>query len=677
MGQDFVGGRLKNYLPFWNTLTSDNYILQIVSGAKLEFDCPVKQYKPCRPIRCSLEQKQMIDSEIDKYLITGIIEKTNHSQGEFVSQIFPVPKKSGGLRIILNLKPLNMDVTYKHFKMENLNSVLNLIERDCFMASIDLQDAYYSVNIHKQYRKFLKFIWNDQLYQFTCLPNGLSSAPRWFTKLLKPVFSNLRSQGYVSIYYLDDTWLMGKTENECYSNVVSTLKILTDAGFLINVKKSVVTPSQTITFLGFILDSVAMTISLPLDKRERIISMCTSLNEGDTTSIRYLAKVIGVLVSSLPAVPYGALHYRYLEHDKIMALRISHGKFDEFTSLSYNARTELQWWIANAHSCIKTLNIQPYTNIITTDASLLGWGAVYQSKKTGGQWTPEESKLHINVLELMAIFFGLKSFLTNVENSHIRIQSDSTTAVHYINNLGGVKSMTCHKVAKDIWLWALSNDNHLSAEHLPGSKNLVADSASRIFDDNTEWTLYSNVFVNIEKQFGPLSIDLFASRLNAKHSNYVSWKPDPYAQFIDAFSRSWNNYNNFYAFPPFSIIMQCLQKVITDKAKGIIIVPLWPTQVWFPKLMQMLISPPIVLPRGVLHLPFKKTAVHQLQDKLHLVACQISGNTLEVEEFQNNQLHSCANPGAILPLNSMKHIIKSGYLSVLKGRMIPCNIMKL
>ena len=148
---------------------------------------------------------------------------------------------------------------------------------------------------------------------------------------------------------------------------------------------------------------------------------------------------------------------------------------------------------------------------------------MFRGKDTGGQWTVEGSQLHINVLELIAVLFGLKSFFPLVVNRHIRIQSDSTTAVHYINNLGGVKSMKCHSIAKDIWLWALNKNNHLSAEHLPGSKNTVADEASRVFDVNTEWSLSFKVFVHIENEFGPFSIDLFASRLNSKHSVYVSW----------------------------------------------------------------------------------------------------------------------------------------------------------
>ena len=83
--------------------------------------------------------------------------------------------------MILNLKDLNNFVVYKHFKMESLNSVLDLMTPGCFMASIDIKDAYYSVPIAKEHKKCFRFIWRDNLYQYVCLPNGLSSAPRMFT----------------------------------------------------------------------------------------------------------------------------------------------------------------------------------------------------------------------------------------------------------------------------------------------------------------------------------------------------------------------------------------------------------------------------------------------------------------------------------------------------------------
>ena len=86
------------------------------------------------------------------------------------------------MRIFLNLSRLNLDVQYEHFKMETLHSVLLLMGKDCFMASLDLEDAYFSSNVNEKYRKYLRFYWNGKLFEYTCLPNGLSCAPRVFHK---------------------------------------------------------------------------------------------------------------------------------------------------------------------------------------------------------------------------------------------------------------------------------------------------------------------------------------------------------------------------------------------------------------------------------------------------------------------------------------------------------------
>lgn len=87
--------------------------------------------------------------------------------------MFLRPKKDGNYRLILNLKQLNENIEYAHFKMEILCTALRLIQPGCYMGSVDLSDAYYNVNITVSDRKFLRFIWKGTLYQYTCLPNGL------------------------------------------------------------------------------------------------------------------------------------------------------------------------------------------------------------------------------------------------------------------------------------------------------------------------------------------------------------------------------------------------------------------------------------------------------------------------------------------------------------------------
>ena len=91
--------------------------------------------------------------------------------------------------------------------MDSLYTIIKLLAPNCFMASIDLKDAYYSVPIKASDRKLVSFKWKEQIYQFTCLPNGLSCAPRKFTKILKPVLAHLHTKGHISVAHLDDLLL--------------------------------------------------------------------------------------------------------------------------------------------------------------------------------------------------------------------------------------------------------------------------------------------------------------------------------------------------------------------------------------------------------------------------------------------------------------------------------------
>ena len=98
--------------------------------------------------------------------------------------------------MILILKEPNKFIVCRRFKMDSLKTVTDPMTQACFMASVNIKDAYNTVSIATEHQKVLKFRRRNKLYQYTCLPNGLASAPRIFTKLLKPVFNILRQKGY-------------------------------------------------------------------------------------------------------------------------------------------------------------------------------------------------------------------------------------------------------------------------------------------------------------------------------------------------------------------------------------------------------------------------------------------------------------------------------------------------
>jgi len=188
--QTFKAGSLTAYSHIWQELTSDPEVLETVTGQYIEFDSLPMQVKPFMQPKLSQIQTESVDLEITQLLKKGVIQPCQHETGEFISPIFTRPTKDGSFRMILNLKCFNANVTHYHFKTDNIWSAIRLMKPGCYMASIDLKDAYYLVPICKDHQKFLKFEWKGALHQFVRFPNGLAVCPRKFTKLLKPIFSS-------------------------------------------------------------------------------------------------------------------------------------------------------------------------------------------------------------------------------------------------------------------------------------------------------------------------------------------------------------------------------------------------------------------------------------------------------------------------------------------------------
>ena len=575
---------------------------------------------------------QTIDNEVKKLLKKGVVEHSQREIGEYFSNLFTTPKKDGSYRTILNLKSLNKDCDSKHFKMESLKQALHMVRRGAYLASIDIKDAFYSVPIHIEHKKYLKFMWDGIIYQFSAMPNGYCDAMRVFTKLLKPIFSTMREDGLESVIYVDDSFLQGDDFWECLENILRTLEGLRSLGFVIHPEKSVLYPTQKLTFLGFVVDTVSMTVTLTDQKKDKVKNMAIGLKNSKNITIRMVSRFIGNLTASFEAVPYGRLHYRHLEWCKTKALGASKHNYEAPCSLSQKARDEIEWWIYNIDfSFAKIQSIPDVDLTIHTDASKHlggGWGAsdgIHED--INGRWSLEEQKFSINYLELKAIQLAIQSYLPHhTRSKHVRIMSDNTSAISYINKQGGTHCMKLNDLAVDIWEYVREAGIHVSAAHIPGKHNILADIASRKFEDAAEWMLCPNTFSNLVDVYGLPEIDMFASRLNHQLPCYASWHPDPESTYIDAMRVNWKNIY-LYAFPPFSMIWPLLSKIRRERVKrALVVVPRWPTQSWYPTIMKMKVEATSTtsIKSMTLRLPGTQK-VHPMAPKLLLLAMVITG----------------------------------------------------
>ena len=402
------------------------------------------------------------------------------------------------------------------------------------------------------------------MYEFACLPFGLASAPRVFTKLMKPVVGLLRQLGIRLIIYLDDMLIMARSRDIALQHASTALDLLQGLGFMINYLKSVLVPSTKMEFLGFVVDSLTLSLALPRDKIRNVRKECQALLNLPLVTVRQLAKLLGHLTSTIQAVFPGPLHFRHLQNEKNRAL-VHSQTYDSATPLSPQAREEL--------------------------------GAFCNEVSTGGQWSQGESLLHINCLELLAGAFAVKTFVKGKVQMRVRLLMDNLTAAHYINKMGGTKSPVLARLALDLWEWCLHHNILIEAQYLPGVLNIRADRESRVFLDHHDWNLNPLLFTELNLIWGLLEVDLFASRLSTQLPRFYSWRPDPQSEAVDAFSQDWSKVRG-YAFPPFALVGQCLRQLLDQNASHLVLVaPVWQSQPWYPLLLELCVAPPILFPR--------------------------------------------------------------------------------
>ena len=363
----------------WEKITSDPFILDAVTHCHIEFDSePKPRFSATRPHSSFTEVEQtIIDDEIEKFLQKGIIRLSSFEDGQVISPILTRPKNDGSHRIIFNLKRLNESVSYHHFKMDTLEAAIKLIRPSCFMTFINVKDAYYSIPIALEHQKYLKFIWRDQLYAFTSLPMGLSSSPRVFTKVMKPVFAYLRSQfSHTCLGYIDDSFYLEDSYMECELATLRAVQLIISLGFKVHPEKSVIIPTQTLEFLGFVLFSIRMIVTLTSKKVDKILQLYQYFSHPNKQfTIREVASFLGILVSSFPGVQFGPLRYRQIKAGKERNLKLNQGNFYALMTLSSNSLSEVCWWFSNIQSASKKIHQSSPDVLIYTDASKTGWGA--------------------------------------------------------------------------------------------------------------------------------------------------------------------------------------------------------------------------------------------------------------------------------------------------------------
>ncbi|KAK7105419.1 hypothetical protein V1264_016802 [Littorina saxatilis] len=481
--------------------------------------------------------------------------------------------------------------------METPASVRDSLRPGDWVTSIDLTDAYFHILMHPADRKWLRFRWGDQIYQFRALPFGLSLAPWIFTMVVRQVCALVRSQGIRLRAYLDDWLIMNQSQSGCSQDTLTVLRESNSLGFSINRVKSELTPSQTFTYLGMSFDTVAWTVQPSQRRVDKLQAQIRSTLPLLMASIRSLASILGQMESMALLVSLGRVHKRPLQ----FALK----PFVDSPLVDWDALIPLQGWFQSATLpwldtewvCRGVPIVVPLPDLdLFTDASREGWGAHTDLQTTSGLWTTEQSLWHINLLELEAVALALAKFLPSLYAKHVRLFTDNMTVAAYINKQGGSRSPSLSERACEILVWCFQHHITISARYLPGRLNTLADALSRSGTVlQSEWTITHGALLRLWAQVQKPLVDLFATRYSKRLPVFVSPFPDPQAWRVNALDFPWTGLEA-YAFPPFPLLGRVIRKAeMEEPALLLLVAPLWPSQVWFPDLLRLAQGPPIPL----------------------------------------------------------------------------------
>ena len=234
--------------------------------------------------------------------------------------------------------------------------------------------------------------------------------------------------------YLDDWLIVSPTAEQAVRDTAVLLRHVNQLGLTVNYSKSSLTPSQKVDYLGMTLDSQVMRAFLSQKRVKNILQLIGCFRKGRVLRYSLFLKLLGMLTAASMVIPLGLLSLRPLQI-WVNALHLDpkwhRGRNVRISSPCCRA---LKPWRRRGYldRGVPLGVIPARREVVETDASLLGWGAIWQHRTIKGRWSAQHRWEHINVLELRAIYLALQFFLPVLKGQQVLVRTDSTSAVYHI-----------------------------------------------------------------------------------------------------------------------------------------------------------------------------------------------------------------------------------------------------
>ena len=578
---------------FWRTtIKPSSWVLDWVeNGVPLHWEHPDVVAPPCTlPNHPGAHtHSEFVNDAVEKLFKAGAVRVCT-TRPRCVHPLNVVPKKNGKLRLILDLREVNKFLKYIPFKFEHLGMVEFACKQGDYLCSLDLTNAYWQLKMRDDAHTYLGFHWNNKYYVFTVLPFGLSTAPWVFSETARELCSYLRAHGVALINYIDDfCFFLGPNAlaaSQCIAWVIHVCKC---AGFCINAEKSVTIPCFRLECLGFMIDTQAGMFEITDKRWQQWCAAMTAVLDKSTILAKTLARVTGHL-ASFKLVLGDLMRLQTRATHRCLSVAASLRRWHIHVPVSIESRVELDFWAQCPRSVfsrpIWKADAYEHTHEVSTDASATGWAGVLPGAVAQGVFTPVECATGSGNRELLAIQNTLSAFLHVLqkhENARVLLRTDSQNAFHIIRK--GSRHPHLHKLAVAVADFCLLHNIQLRIVWVPRAQNTTADFYSKLPTWESDWQMPLPLFHTLCARWGAHTFDRFASHSNTLCDRFNSLYFCPGTSGVDAMFTHWGGEHNWVN-PPFVILDRCIDKIIREQAHCTLIVPVWHSAVWWPRLVQ-------------------------------------------------------------------------------------------
>ena len=583
---------LRNHKDVWEEFGAGKMCMNIIEeGLKLNFTVkglPGKYQE--KNNKSFFNNKNFATEEIEKLLRRRVIEEVDHKEVACINPMSVASNREGKKRLCIDLsRHVNDYCKAKKFRIESVSEFCKAVKKGSWLFSFDLKSAYHHVVIHKNHRKFLgfslEFHGKVRTFQFVGMPFGYKDASRILTKMLRvPLHRWRRCKAPVYIH-IDDGLGVAETKEEAERAANIVKNDLEDLGLITSLDKCLWKPTQELVWCGFLWNLRTFTVEVTKKKAERIKSLAKELLKKKTVTVKEMSALTGLVVSCSPALGRSA---RFKTRASIMWVQQLVDKYGwkAFGIVSEQAKLELIFWRDKVEK-VNGQVIRHEPGVVKADSfgfsdaggHQIG-GVLYGRDKTEIlkefkiQFSEEEKKMSSTYRELRGIEEGLKMAGEAWRRKSVRWGCDNWAAVKACE-LGSTKA-DCMEVANNIGMLAESFEMKLEVvwKRRNTDEIVVCDKLSKEFD-LSEYRIVKEDFISLDREFGPFSVDWFASSWSARLDVFSSKYADKGCQFVDAFANFWGTGFGYFH-PPMGEVARVLEKAKIDEARGILIVPDWP-----------------------------------------------------------------------------------------------------